>query len=107
MFMLKVLLWHFLVTVIIFVVGILYIVILTEKRHIPDSVGSDCFRSYNDTVSNFVINITLDASMLQRVVFMFMYYAFLPLIFNYGFYTVIKHIDEFTDSTKKSLDSSC
>ena len=101
MFLLRIILWHCIVTIIMFLVSGLYIGILYAIRDAPESVLDDCLDSYTNVLVNFAINITADAGITKRMIFLIMYYIFVPVIIFHCAFAVIRGLDDYLASNKK------
>lgn len=100
--MLKILLWHVPVTLIIFLVGVLYIAILSAKYEIPRKITDKAFDSFKDKVNDLIIKSLTESGPWMRMLFTVSFFIGLPGILIFWFGSIVKEIDDYRNFKRKS-----
>ena len=100
--MLKVLLWHVPVTIIIFLVSVVYIAILAEKHGIPRKIIDKELDGFLDKVNNLAVRSLTEFGPGIRILFTVSFFIGLPGILIFWFGSIVKKIDDYRNSKRKS-----
>ena len=100
--MLKVLLWHVPVTIIIFLVGIVYIAILSAKYDVPTKIIDKELESFKDKVNDLAIKSLTEFGPGMRILFTVSFFIGFPGILIFWFGSIVKKIDDYRNFKRKS-----